>query len=400
MSEVTFVVYSEDRASADVLSGLIEATTHGRLLGTAGDELELRKLVEEFAPHALLVVLGESRHESLDAVEGVHRQVSALYVCGPQDDSSLVLRALKFGAKEYFPAVPELADLEIAVQFQVAAAAPREDPDPPFRGSRTIAVLGAKGGVGATFVACELAAKLQRMSGRAGIVDLSTTLGDVAVHFDLRPQHTLAGLLNQPEGCDVTYVRKLLAPHRSGLKVLAAPEQVEDTQLVTATHVEQVLGHLRGELDWVVVDVSRSWNDASVRALDLADEIVLVTSSDVAALAHARQHLDLLTRLGHGESKVHVVANRRSWADAVTESDFTKFLDRPIDVSLPNDYPTAVEASNGGKNLDEVARNSKLNRAFEKLACEAYLWCDVPVPDPHSGSANTLGGRVRRVFRR
>ena len=400
MSDVTFVVYSEDLEKAEALSGLIGATTHGRVLATACDARELRKRVEDLAPHAVLALLGEEPHASLDAVEGIQAQIPALYVCGPQEDSALLLRALKFGAKEYFRRRPELAEIESAVESRRVAAAQQANADQPSCDAPIIAVMGAKGGVGATFVACELTAKLQRLGGRAAILDLNAPLGDVAVHFDLRPRHTLAGVLRQAEGFDVTFVQRLLVEHRSGLQVLAAPEHVEETELVTGTHVKQVLDHLRTQVEWMVVDVSRSWNDASVRALDLADEIVLVTASDVAALSHTRQHLDLLTRLGHGKSKVHVVANRRSAVDAVTDDDFAKFVGRPIEVALPNDYPTAVEASNGGKTLDEFAADTELNLAFEQLARDVYRWFGVPVPDPVDESDNSLGGRVRRLFGR
>jgi Flp pilus assembly CpaE family ATPase len=95
-----------------------------------------------------------------------------------------------------------------------------------------------------------------------------------------------------------------------------------------------------------------------------------------------------------------VVANRRSAADAVTESDFAKFVGRSIDVSLPNDYPTAVESSNGGKTLDEVAPEADLTLAFEKLARDACRWCGVPVHESPGKGNNTLGGRVRRLFGR
>ena len=114
MNDVTFVVYSEELGSADALIRQIEGSGHARVVATACDQEELRKRVADIAPHAVLALLGADPHASLDAVAEIHGQVAALYVCGPQDDSSLLLRALKFGAKEYFPSEPGAAEIDAA----------------------------------------------------------------------------------------------------------------------------------------------------------------------------------------------------------------------------------------------------------------------------------------------
>jgi pilus assembly protein CpaE len=174
---------------------------------------------------------------------------------------------------------------------------------------------------------------------------------------------------------------------------------VEEAELVRGVHVERVISILREEFAFVVLDVSRSWNEASVRALDLASEILLITSLDVPTLNHARQHLDLLRRLGHADQKIHPIANRYSRRDAVTDKEFAQFLGRAPDAQLPNDYPSTVGSVNEGRPLGEVAPRSALHQAFMALARSAHAWSGLEVGSRHEEPEN-LAARVRRLFKK
>jgi pilus assembly protein CpaE len=395
MGKISFVIYEDDAVGTARLASSIEQTSSGRVVGRASHEVALKDALAEKRPDVVLVDLDSDPHATLDMVENVISHGITLYVTGPQDDSALLLRALKLGVKEFFQPDPSVLELDAAIEELV-----RSRPSDRERGEAPIlAVMGAKGGVGATFVACQLAASLQRQGGSAAIVDLNCPLGDVALQLDLEPRYTLASVLQQTEKCDATFLEQLLEKHPSGLQVLAAPERVEENELVRGDHVDEVLSVLRREVDWIVVDVARSWNEASVRALDLASEIVLVTSADLAALAHTRQHADLLERLGHTREKIHLVANRCSDRNAFSHEDLAKFLGEACEIDLPNDYLSAVEAVNSGQALADSAPRAELTLAIAKLAEAAHGWCGIEARGT-SNPTRGLGSRVRHFFRR
>jgi pilus assembly protein CpaE len=397
VGQISFVVYSDHEECAGAFAQLLEQTAHARAEKVIWNEEELQQCLRDPRADALLLDLGPAPHLVLDMLESLASCGPAIFVSGPQDDSQLILRALKLGVREFFPPVPDALELEAAVERLLIA-----QPQPAATGHEApiLAVMGAKGGVGATVVTCQLAATLQRGGARVGVVDLNCPLGDVALHLDLRPPYTLASVLTQTDEFDITYLRSLLEEHSSGLQVLAAPERVEENELVRGEHVERVLSVLRRDVDWVVVDVARSWNEASVRVLDLASEILLVTSLDVTALAHTRQHLDLLRRLGHGDDKIHLVANRHNSADAVTDGDFAEFVGRPYDVALPNAYARAVEAVNSGRTLAQIDPKGELTGAFERFASDVHRWCRVDTGSSDPDEDRTLGRRVRQLFGR
>jgi len=396
VADISFVVFSEQEEVAKLLRESLEESGHARVLATVAEAAEFAVTVGNHKPDAVLVDLGHAPHAALDMVEALPVPRPEFVACGPEDQSDVILRTLRQGAREFLPAAPSSVQVSAAVQRVVLERAPKTE-----RRERAplLAVMGAKGGVGATVVACQLAASLQRAGGRTVIVDLNCPLGDVALHFDVKPVYTLADVSRNADELDASLVRGLLQRHHTDLHILAAPTRVEEAELVKESHVHGVLEILRQEFDWVVVDVSRSWNEPSVRTLDLADGILLVTLQDVPTLTHARAHRDLLVRLGHDPAKIHTVANRYSKRDLVSDDDLVEFLGVKPEASLPNDYATTAVSVNEGRPVADVAPGSELHRAFQSLARQVYDWVGVEVPE----SLDTRPGlcsRIRNFFRR
>lgn len=390
MGEISFLVCSPSEASGGTIVAGLEASGHARVAGVIaepdalGDEVRARRV------DAVFVRLAENAEDVLGALEQLPAPRPMILMSGPQDEPNVLLRAMRLGVKEFLPPEPSESDIRSSIErlildHQVPLPVPVRGPAP------LISVLGAKGGVGATSVACQLAATLQR-HGPAVIADLDIAEGDVALYYDLQPQYTLADLKGETEEIDATYVRMVLQPHATGIHVLASPDSLEGAEHAAGANIERVIRILREQFDWVVLDLPRTWSDTSLRALDLSDQVLLVTAFEVPALHHARRQLELLARLGHSH-KVRLIANRQSPRNGVDAKDFTRFLKRGPDACLPNSPDEATASIDQGKPVSAVAKNGSLDRAYRDLSTKVLEWCDVPV-------RATAEGRVRRMFRR
>ena len=399
MRKLSFVIFSEQEEFAQEMSLRLNKLRKVEVVGIATEVESLVEVVKSELPDVLFADLGLAPHVVLDALEGIQIPLPDLLVCGSQDESRLILRAMQVGAKEFLPPAPEPNELAAAVdriyrttQGSVSGGAP----------APILSVMGAKGGVGATVVACQLAASLQSMGGRTVLIDLNFPLGDVALHFDVDPEHTIADVVKGEERADKNFIDGILTEHSSGLHILAASSNIEDSELVTGQDVENLVAVLREQFDWVVIDVSRNWNEATVRALDLADQIFVTTLLDVPTLHHAKKHMELLTRLGHQTERVQAIVNRRSSSDAVSDKDFADYLGREAAAFIPNDYVNTVNAVNEGQPIHQIAPGSALDQAFQQLAHKAYDWCGVELPEPDEADAkpSNLADRVRGIFGR
>ena len=227
------------------------------------------------------------------------------------------------------------------------------------------------------------------------LVDGHVRLGDVALHLDLAPEYTVADLVDQTE-LDATYLRSTLAGHDSGVRVLASPKRPEEGELISVGSVARILDLLVADFDWVIWDVPRAFDDASVHVLDRASQILLVTTPDVPALHHTKVQLDLLARLGRDASTLRTVVNRFDKKAVVSGKDAESFLDRPVDAVLPNEYASASACVNEGRTLERVAPRAPLARSVAALASDARGWCGRPAATANVDRDRGFLGRLRR----
>ncbi len=385
MVRLSLLVFSErDDFSARICKQLnASSVAHVSAVVTHRDRLA--ETIAARRPTLVLADLAPAPDALLDLLGTVESR-PPLLVCGPSEDARLILRALELGAKHFFAGEPATEDLHRTLE-RIADEQLPERSERPL--APIVAVMGAKGGVGTSFVACQLAVSLQAQGARTAVVDLNLPLGDVALYLDLHPKHTLAHVVKDVDRLDATFLRSVLAQHHSGVHVLAAPTRLDEAMMIKGGHVERILHLLREDFDWIVVDVSREWKETSIRALDLASQVLLVTLPDIATLSQARKHLDLLRRLGRPEDALHLVSNRNAASGQLGDGDYVNFLGRAPEARLPNDFTTTLLSVNEGRTIGEVAPRSSLQAAYDGLARQLTSWCgreavpdEAPAPAP------------------
>lgn len=395
MSPLSLILYSERPDFIARLQTTFEEVSSARLVAWTGDLDELECLSKSHEANALLIDLLPDPHYVLDELGKIATLPSALFMVGPHQESEVILRAMRRGARELFSDSPSARDLEAAFQA-IAPKMPKESVTK--RGAKVIGVIGAKGGVGATTVACQLAFALQAMGRRTAIIDLNLPLGDVALHCDVTPKHTLANMASERADTDTTFVQKLLQTHESGLRIMASPHRIEEAETISVSHIGTALRLIRSEFDWIVLDVSRSWNEVSIHALDLSDLIMAVSVIDLPALGHLKQHLALMERLGHTKSNVRLIANRIAHQPGGLDAkDFTDFIGREFDFELSNDFQTVAAAIDAGSPVAKIASRAPITREFEALARELHVWLGLEADIPEPTKART---GLRKLFRR
>lgn len=356
------------------LDGMLASCEHAEVLDHVEKLSDLPQTVANRRPDFLLVSIEIDADLVFSALERLPAPRPLLILYGP-DDSRLILRSMRAGAFEYVaPAPDEQEQLADAIR----RGASRDDGE--CSEAPLITLIGAKGGVGTSFVACQLAAALSGLGGRVALVDGHLRHGDVALYLDLAPRYNLASIATGQEPLDATYLRTALVSHASGVAVLAAPSEAEEGESMDAGRIDAVIELMRREFDWVLWDAPQDFDERNLCAIDRSRPVVLVTNPDVPALNHTRMQLELLARLGHPTDEVRIVLNRDSTKAPVSSKDAAEFLKRPIDAAVPNDYPRAAVCVNEGRTLSDCAPRSSIERGVQELARCAHAWCDRPLP--------------------
>lgn len=221
--------------------------------------------------------------------------------------------------------------------------------DGPGRG-RVISFVGAKGGVGTTTIATHLALDVVRTvpGHKVCLLDLDLEKGDVAGILEVRHRASIADVAKVSEDLSVQAVGDAVVVHESGLRLLLSPADVRDVEAVHPRSLREVLAVLRQEFDLVVVDAGSHVTPVQATVVELADEVVLVTTPDVLALRALRRAVTQWENLGvRKESDLHVLLNRVSRQTAVSADTVRQLTRAPVlSVGLPSMFRRLEPALN------------------------------------------------------
>ncbi|GAB4476516.1 MAG: response regulator [Anaerolineae bacterium] len=337
------------------------------IVGIAENGLQAIELVRELHPHVVLMDINMPVMDGLQATARITQEMPRVQVVivSVQDDPNYMRQAIRAGATD-FVAKPISADelaaaIERAYQKippEVPAGIPgiipgMEGQIPGYRRAdgHIIGVLGPKGGIGKTTVAVNLGVALARSmkDKKVLLIDGNITYGDVAVFLNTRGQYSvvdLAIMLEDPEQADDQVLEGTIASHDSGLKLLVAPTNPNDTPLGVELF-GTMLDFLKREFDYIIVDTATTIDNMMVATIRRADRLIMLTHPTMPALKNARLMFAELRAAEYPFEHLMLVMNRVPKNNRITVAQISQYLGQKVVVEIPDD-PAADEALNRG----------------------------------------------------
>jgi pilus assembly protein CpaE len=236
---------------------------------------------------------------------------------------------------------------------------------------RVIAVVGAKGGVGASTVAHNVAWAIARDLALDSVVtDLDLAFGTAGLDYNQDPPQGIADAVFSPDRIDTAFVDRLLSKCTDHLSLLAAPATLDRVYDFGAEAFDSIFDSLRSSIPCVVVDVPHLWAGWTKRLLVSADDILVVAGPDLANLRNAKNLVDLLRTSRPNDHRPYYCLNQVGVPKRpeITPADFAKALeDQPL-VVIPFEPQIFGTAANNGQMIAEVAANHKTAEMFRQLA--------------------------------
>jgi pilus assembly protein CpaE len=278
-----------------------------------------------------------------------------IFLFFPEIADACPWKTLRLGARGCFgyPVKPE--EFQQAVNRLRARAASLLSPD---QAPRIVTFLGAKGGAGATFLAINAACLLARdRQGQVLLLDLDLQYSQLAYFFDLQAKLTLGDVVHHPEELDGAYLQNLFSSHGQNLYILPAPSRLEESEGVTPDHVEKVLAGAKKlpGFGWIVIDGGHRFDEVTLKAVELSDELVLVATPSIPALSNARKLLELLRLLGLEKLPTKLWLNAWQKDQDLKLEELAEFVGRDISGIVRFDYQQVVRSINEGRPLAETA---------------------------------------------
>jgi pilus assembly protein CpaE len=242
-----------------------------------------------------------------------------------------------FTGDELVASIRRVYDLEAKKgAYNPKVEAPPPDVESP--GAKVCVVLSGKGGCGKTFVAINLAVALRVETGaRVCLVDLDLQFGDIGVMMNLDHAKTITELVDGAGTLDWEFVDDVLADGPLGLRILLGPFSPEYGDLVRAEHVHQIVDILRREFDYVVVDTGSQLSEATLEAIDLSDQVIVVGALTIPAIKDTRLMLKMLESLRVDRSHISVVVNSHDAHAVYDTATIERNLKFPVTLQLPSE---------------------------------------------------------------
>jgi pilus assembly protein CpaE len=300
----------------------------------------------------------------LDALAEFCDSGTRVIVIGRHNDVTLYRELVRRGVSDYL--MQPVATLDIVRAVCGLFSAPDAKPV-----GRVIAVVGAKGGVGASTVAHNLGWAIARDLALDSVVtDLDLAFGTAGLDYNQDPPQGIADAVFSPERVDHAFVDRLLSKCSDNLSLLAAPATLDRVYDFGAEAFDAILDSLRASVPCIVLDMPHQWTGWTQRMLLAADDILIVAAPDLANLRNAKNLVDFLKAGRANDHRPFYILNQVGVPKRpeIKPADFAKALDDEPAAIIPFDPQIFGTAANNGQMIAEVASNHKVADMFRSLA--------------------------------
>ena len=369
--KINVLLISKMERNLSALKRMIDDEEISIIGESAGGSAALDK-IENTSPNIIIMTLGASDTDVLNLAERIilHRPRTFVVIVAENLDVDMLQRAVKVGCHnviEFPTSSKDFAEYIKSVynseSIRIKALSNNET---LVWSSTVVTIFGAKGGLGKSTIAANLAVKLAEKRKKVVLVDLNLQFGDLHIFLDIEPKDTITELVQDVITPNIDSVRSYMAVHSSGVHVLCAPRSPEYAELVSAEKVQSLLSLLRTYYDYVIVDTAPSFTEVTMTAIESSSLIFFVTGLDISILKNSKLSVSILESLQQTD-KLRIIVNRAVDMNTITINDVKKIIGYPIWAKMPSDYKVAVNALNRGIPFVIGAPKSQLSQSISEL---------------------------------
>jgi pilus assembly protein CpaE len=316
------------------------------------------------------VIILESENRDTDILDGLDQlapvcdAATRVIIIGKMNDVGLYRELVRRGVSDYL--IAPVNTLQVVRAVCGLFSAPDAKPV-----GRIIAVVGAKGGVGASTIAHNIGFSIARdLMLDAVVTDLDLAFGTAGLDFNQDPPQGIAEAVFSPDRIDHAFIDRLLSKCTDHLSLLAAPATLDRVYDFGADAFDAIFDSLRATVPCVVVDVPHQWTGWTKQTLVSADDILIVAAPDLANLRNTKNLYDFLKAARPNDQRPLYCLNQVGVPKRpeIKAADFAKALeDSPI-ATIPFEPQVFGAAANNGLMIAEMAANHRTAAIFRAMA--------------------------------
>ena len=332
-----------------------------------GDARGLLSVMQKDRSEVLLLDFPTADEQAFEQIEAATLRAPGVLVLLVSLDASIDLlkRAMRAGVRDVLSAPMSKATVQRALAYlQASQSLSSRFMDNP---GELLAFLPAKGGSGCTFLASNLGYTLAAAGKKVLLMDLNLHFGDMAAFVtDRKPVSSIVDLARQSSRLDASLLESSVLKARENLHVLAAPDIPYPNEELTPETLQNIITLARSEYDFVILDVGRTLDPTSVKALDMAERIYLVMQLSLPAIQNVKRIATVFQGLGYAPDKLNVVVNRYEKNGDIRLDQVERATKIKVARTLPASYEAVIASINQGVPLLMLFPRDAVSRALQE----------------------------------
>jgi len=363
-----FAVISPDKTQGDEIVALLEADGANTVTRAVSADPDLAAVINGSTPDVLICAVAPTEVQALATlgqISSLHPALAVIVLCEGHT-ADFLLQAMRVGVREVLPSHPSKEALMQAVgRLRQTRELQTRTP------GQILAFISCKGGSGATFIATNLAYALGQANKRVIVIDLNLQFGDASLFVSGdKPAMNLGDLARQIHRLDASLLASTLLNFGPNCGVLAAPEDPTQSTDVRPEHIDTILRLARQQYDFIILDVGRSLEAVSIKALDMADTIFPVLQLTLPFIRDGKRLLNLFRNLDYPRDKIKLVLNRYEKTTDIQLEDLERTMAMKVFQTIPNSYTAVAASVNQGVPIIKLRRANPVSKSLLDLAHE------------------------------
>ncbi|MDB5884520.1 MAG: hypothetical protein JWR74_691 [Polaromonas sp.] len=332
-----------------------------------GSARTLLSVMQDDQPDLVLLDLPLADEAAFEQIEAASLRLPGVLVMlvSPDPSMDLFRRAMRAGVRNILPAplgpdtvrraVEELQESQsIGSRFAEHKA-------------RLLAFLPAMGGAGSTFLAGNLGYNLAAGGKKVLLIDLNLHFGNLAAYVsDQKPASSILEIARRSRRLDSALLASSVLRARDNLHVLAAPELPQQAELLTPEVLQDIIGQVRSEYDFVILDVGRTLDPMGLAALELADLVYLVVQLTLPAVHNTQRIAATLQGHDFAQGKFKLVVNRYLKQSLIRLDEVERITKTKVERTVPGNFEAVMASINQGVPLQMLSPRDAVARALQE----------------------------------